>query len=240
MKRNCLKKVSVTLLAIALFSSCSIKQVNYPKRTVSVHGSGSVTLEADNATIALSVVTRAMEVSAASKENAEKMSAVQSAVISKGVDKDGVTTENFSVYRENSYVNGKSVPGDYIVTNQIKIVVRDMDKVSEVIDTALAAGANQFSNIQYGVTNTELAVKQARTLAVQQAFENATLIAGTSGARLGKVLEISEQQNSNFPRAVMMKSANMDMDAAEEAAPTPISGGKTTVTVNINATYELN
>ncbi len=240
MKRNCLKKVSVTLLAIALFSSCSIKQVNYPKRTVSVHGSGSVTLEADNATIALSVVTRAMEVSAASKENAEKMSAVQSAVISKGVDKDGVTTENFSVYRENSYVNGKSVPGDYIVTNQIKIVVRDMDKVSEVIDTALAAGANQFSNIQYGVTNTELAVKQARTLAVQQAFENATLIAGTSGARLGKVLEISEQQNSNFPRAVMMKSANMAMDAAEEAAPTPISGGKTTVTVNINATYELN
>ena len=240
MKRNCLKKVSVTLLAIALFSSCSIKQVNYPKRTVSVHGSGSVTLEADNATIALSVVTRAMEVSAASKENAEKMSAVQSAVISKGVDKDGVTTENFSVYRENSYVNGKSVPGDYIVTNQIKIVVRDMDKVSEVIDTALAAGANQFSNIQYGVTNTELAVKQARTLAVQQAFENATLIAGTSGARLGKVLEISEQQNSNFPRAVMMKSANMAMDADEETAPTPISGGKTTVTVNINATYELN
>ncbi|MBR0032695.1 MAG: SIMPL domain-containing protein [Treponema sp.] len=235
-----MKKVSVTLLAIALFSSCSIKQVNYPKRTVSVHGSGSVTLEADNATIALSVVTRAMEVSAASKENAEKMSAVQSAVISKGVDKDGVTTENFSVYRENSYVNGKSVPGDYIVTNQIKIVVRDMDKVSEVIDTALAAGANQFSNIQYGVTNTELAVKQARTLAVQQAFENATLIAGTSGARLGKVLEISEQQNSNFPRAVMMKSANMAMDADEEAAPTPISGGKTTVTVNINATYELN
>lgn len=242
MNRNFLTKAAVVFSAVALFSSCTIKQVNYPRRTVSVHGSGSVTIEADNATIILSVITRAPEVSAASKENAEKMTAVQTAVVSKGVEKEGVTTENFSVYRENSYVNGKSIPGDYVVTNQIRIVVRNMDKVSEVIDVALASGANQLSNIQYGVTNTELAVKQARTLAVQQALENATLIAGTSGARLGKVLEISEQQNSNFPRAVMMKSSNaaMDMGAVEESASTPISGGKTTVTVNINATYELN
>ncbi|MBQ3671333.1 MAG: SIMPL domain-containing protein [Treponema sp.] len=236
-----LKKAAGLVCSFALFSSCSIKQVNYPRRTVSVHGSGSVTLEADNATITLSVITRAAEVSAASKENAQKMTAVQDSVVSKGIAKENVTTENFSVHQENSYVNGKMIPGDYVVTNQIRIVVKDIEKVSDVIDTALANGANQLSNIQYGVMNTELAVKQARTLAVQQAIENATLIAGTSGARLGKVLEISEQQNSNFPRAMAMKTMNAAMDfAAEESVSTPISGGKTTVTVNVNATYELN
>lgn len=240
MKKTNILKVSAFLLTFFAFSSCTIRQVNYSKRTVSVHGTGSVTIEADNATITLSVVTRANEVSAASKENAEKMTAVQNAVIARGISKDSVTTENFSVHQESYYDKGKTIPGDYIVTNQIKIVVRNIDKVSDVIDTALASGANQLSNVQYGVTNSDLAVKQARTLAVQQAQENASLIAGTSGARLGKVLEISEMQNAIYPRAALMKSNAVSAEDSAEAVSTPISGGKTTITINVNATYELN
>ena len=228
--------------SLALLSSCTIRQVNYPRRTVSVYGTGSVTLEADNATITLSVLTRAADVSAASKENAEKMTAVQSAVVARGIAKKDVTTENFSVYQESSYLDGKTLPGDYVATNQVKIVVKELEKLSEVIDTALSSGANQLSHIQYGMTkaNSELAMRQARTLAVQQAAENAALVAGTGGARLGKVLEISEQQNPSFPRAVLMynNATTKDM-AVEESVSTPISGGKATVTVNVSATYEL-
>ena len=242
MKRNNFVKTAVFASAFALFSSCTIRQTDYSRRTVSVHGTGSVTIEADTATITLSVITRAKEVSAASKENAEKMTAVQAAVVSHGVKKDDVTTENFSVHQENIYDKGKTIPGDYVVTNQIKIVVNNIDKVSDIVDTALSNGANQLSNIQYGITSTELAVKQARTQAVQQAQENAALIAGTSGAKLGKVLQISEQNNYAYPRTVMMKASNaaMDFAAEEKAVSTPISGGKTTVTINIDAVYELN
>ena len=237
------KFITITLfIGFFFLASCTIQQDNYAKRTVSVSGSGSVTLEADNATIILSVVTRGPDVAKTSEENAEKMTAVQEAVITAGIAKDCISTQNYSVYQETRYdpKTGKSIPEDYRVTNQIKILVKKISMASEVIDLALKNGANQLSSLSYGVTDTEIAKKQARTLAIQQAQESANLLAGASGSRLGKVLQISEHADYAYPRAVMMKaSANMDMVATEEAVATPVSGGSTTVTVNVDAVYQL-
>ena len=238
------KTILSTLAALLLLSSCTIKQDNYSKRTVSVSGTGSITVEADTATIILSVITNGKDVSETSAENAQKMTAVQDAIKAKGIQKDCISTQNFSVYQESHYDNksGKQVYDDYRVTNQVKILVKKIGMVSEVIDLALKSGANQLSSLTYGVTDTEIAKKQARSLAISQAQESANLLAGASGAKLGKVLSISEHSNIAYPRARLLKAsavaANADM-ALEEAAPTPIAGGSSTITIAVDAVYQL-
>ena len=94
-----------------LLSSCTVQQDNYSKRTVSVSGTGSITVEADTATIILSVITNGKDVSETSAENAQKMTAVQDAIKAKGIQKDCISTQNFSVYQESHYDNksGKQV-----------------------------------------------------------------------------------------------------------------------------------
>lgn len=242
--KKILSPLPILLIAGVFFlSSCSIQQDSYSKRTVSVSGSGSVTLEADNATIILSVVTRGKDVAETSQENAKKMAAVQDEIIKSGIDKDCISTQNYSVYQESHYDNksGRQIPDDYRVTNQIKILVKKISMASDVIDLALKSGANQLSSLTYGVTDTEIAKKQARSLAIQQAQEAANLLAGASGAKLGKVLSISEHSSQSFPRAMLMKNSNADMmfEMAEEAVSTPISGGTSTITISVDAIYQL-
>lgn len=227
-----------------LLSSCSIQQDNYAKRTVSVSGTGSVTVEADTATIILSVITTGKDVAETSAENAKKMTAVQDAVKAKGIQKECISTQNYSVYQESHYDNksGKQVYDDYRVTNQVKILVKKINMAGEIIDLALKSGANQLSSLTYGVTDTEIAKKQARSLAIAQAQESANLLAGASGAKLGKVLSISEHADYAYPRARLMKASalaeNSDM-LFEESAPTPVSGGSSTITISVDAVYQL-
>lgn len=241
MKRIHKAALAALLAASAALASCSYRNDDYSTRTVSVHGIGTVEVDADNATITMSVVTRGESVAGASNENAHIMTEVRKSVLALGIEKDSVTTENYSLMQESNYIDGKQVMGDYRVTNQIKIHIKKVEMVSDIIDTALRAGANRLSSLEYGISDNALAIKQARTLAVQQAQEAAQLIAGTSGARLGKVLRVEEQQNFANSRNVRFASkamASADM-GIEESASTPVSGGKSNVTVSVDAIYEL-
>lgn len=239
-----MKKIIGIAAAALILASCSVKQLDYGQRTVSVSGKGTVTLEADSATIRAAVITRAEEVLEASQQNAEKMNAIQAALTQNGIKKEDISTENFNVYQEEKYNSRtqQSVPGDYRVTNEILVTVKDISKIGNIVDLCLKSGANSLSSITYGVTNPQTAEKQARTLAIKQAEENANLLAGASGAQLGKVLQITETSTpfpvSNYMKALATSEATADTAFSMESA-TPISNARTVITVNVNAVYLL-
>ncbi len=239
-----MKKIMFLFCAVtSLFlTSCTIKTTQNNRRTVSVSGTGSVEVEADNATIVLSVITRAKDAGTAARENAEKMTKVQEAVTSLGILKEDVSTDRYSIDQETAYTNGRTIRGDYVATNRIRIFVKELSMTGDVIDAALKNGANQLSSFQYGISSKDSYVKQARTLAVQNAHDAANLLATTSGAFLGKVLSINEETN-NFGvyRVSALKANAMLEDSAAETATvsTPISGGKTTISFTVDVVYEL-
>ena len=78
-----MKKSKFILFALSavFLTSCTIKTTENNRRTVSVTGTGSVEVEADNATIILSVITRGKEAGSTATENDEKMTKVQEAVL---------------------------------------------------------------------------------------------------------------------------------------------------------------
>lgn len=238
-----MKKVILICAAALLFASCSMKQINYAQRTVEVSGTGTVTLEADSATIRAAVITRAGDVLDAAKENAQKMNAIQQALNENGLKSENISTENFNVYQETNYNTRtqENVPGDYRVTNEILVTVKDISKIGDFVDLCLKSGANSLSSITYGVSDPQTAEKQARTLAIKQAQENANLLAGASGAHLGKVLQIRETSSplpvSNFMKLEADSVAAGELYSREMA--TPISNAKTVVKVSVDAVYLL-
>ena len=233
---------TVLVLSAVLFSvfltSCTIRQVQNQTRTVTVTGTGTVELVNDQATISLSVNTRNWDVVKASQDNAARMTQVQEALLNAGITSDYISTSGYSIYQESSYQNGRSVPGQYNVSNTINVVVKDVSKAGSVIDTAVKTGANQLSSLTYSVSSTDAAVKQARILAVKQAENMANTLATSSAATLGKVLEINESSPSYSQNRLMLAKAAYN-DMASEEAVTPSQAGKTSISVTVTATYEL-
>ena len=133
--------------------------------------------------------------------------------------------------------------GDYRVSNEIKIFLKNKELASSIIDAAITAGANSLSSLTFTVSNPDLAIKQARTAAVQNAQESARLIAGTSGSELGKVLKIEELANPNAGNLRVTSNASMvsDLYASADTAgsATPVQSGKVTFTVTVDATFAL-
>lgn len=219
----------VTASAFLLFS-CSGNKV---ARTISVSGSGAIQVVPDRAVLELSVVTWNPSVSVASNENAALMTKVQKALENAGVPKDSYSTSNYSIRREVSYVNGRSVPGDYRASNVLNVVLTDITRVGEVIDAAISAGANELSSLNFTVSDSSGYLEEARRLAVEQACEKASVLAEASGAKLGRVMQISEQSYTQ----PLYKSNMMVM--AEADAATPVQAGKQDLTVSVNVLYEL-
>ncbi|MBQ7159059.1 MAG: SIMPL domain-containing protein [Treponema sp.] len=239
MKKTSFIFIALTALLCFASTSCIIRQYPAGKRTVSVRGSGSIPVEADRAVIVLSVITTAKDAGTAASLNADKMTKVQDAVIASGGSRDAISTENYTIYQEYDYVKDRRVAGDYRVSNQIKIFLKDKKLASSIIDAAIKAGANSLSSLTFSVSNPELAIKQARTAAVQNAQEAAKLIAGTTGSELGKVLKI-EEVNEGHPAPFAKAYGNAMFESAATAdSETPVQSGKINFTVTVDATFEL-
>lgn len=233
-KRFSVKKINFIFILVVfslVFMSCSQKEDI--QRTVSVSGSGAVQVVPDQAVLELSVVTWNASVSKASEENALLMSQVQSALESKGVTKDSYSTSNYSIRRDMSYVDGRSVPGDYVASNVLNVVLSDITKVGEIIDVAISAGANELSSLSFTVSDSSPYMEEARRLAVEQARSKADVLAETAGAKLGRVMQITEQSYAQ----PLYKSNFSAM--ADATAATPVQAGKQDITVSVNVLYEL-
>lgn len=80
----------------------------------------------------------------------------------------------------------------YRVNNSVSIRQRDLKNFGKVIDTLVAAGANQVNGPSFMMDNSEPALDEARAQAVQQARQRANLYARAAGLRVVRILSISE------------------------------------------------
>ena len=87
--------------------------------------------------------------------------------------------------------------------------------------------------IEFGVAEPEALKDEARKLAMRNAIANAKLYAEAAGAKLGKVLTISEDQGIIVARS--MAPAPMEM----AAKAVPIEAETATVEARVSVTFEL-
>ncbi|MBP5603543.1 MAG: SIMPL domain-containing protein [Treponema sp.] len=233
-----LKKISSILIiagALILASSCTI---NKPKteeriRTITVSGTGVVTLPADQLTVRFLVRTSEWNVNLARDKNAEATTKVIAKIKESGVLDGDVTTVDYRISQDNS----NSYPGKYTVVNYVQVLIRDINNAGNIIDNAVANGANGLTSFTYSATENPNSVREARTLAVQNAQDAAALIAGASGCKIADVLDIQEGYNSSSYSRSTNGSAKLLM--ADSGYSTPIEAGTVSVSSTVTITFSL-
>jgi uncharacterized protein YggE len=209
-------------------------QERRPERTVSVSASGSASVAPDIAHISTGVVTEAASARAALDDNSKVMRALIDAVKSLGIEAKDVQTSQINVQpRYRNYKDGRppSIDG-YRVVNQVRIVARDIARLGEILDKAVEVGANQLGGISFEVSNAETLKDAARKAAMENAIRRANLYANAAGARVGRVLSISETVAGPIPRPVGYARAAM-------AEAVPVEAGSQALEVTVHVTWAL-
>jgi uncharacterized protein YggE len=235
--------VSAVLLATVALSACGATTVVSnpapPQRILSVTGTELVYLTPDVAYINIGVHTEKPTASEAVSANNTQTQQVVTALKNSGVDAKDIRTTNFSIYPNTQYDQQTGKPGSttYVVDNTVYVTVHQLDKLGNLLDATVQAGANNVNSIQFDVADKSTAIKQARDQAVKDAQTQAQELASASGVTLGNVQTISF--TNNIPQPVMdVYSKSGGLNAAPAVA-VPINTGQLTLTVTVDMTYEI-
>jgi uncharacterized protein YggE len=115
----------------------------------------------------------------------------------------------------------------------VTIKIRDLDKISEVIDQTVAAGANNMGGVEFLVAEPSKMLDTARADAVADARRKAELVAQAAGVRLGPALTITEQSSGFQDPQVYLRAA------AAQPGETPVAAGEMTLRAAVTVSYEL-
>ena len=226
--------VATMVAAAALLSAETSMAADSDKmdRTVSVSASGSVTAEPDVAQVSAGVVTEADSAKDAMGRNSVVMTKLIDGLKAAGIQPKDIQTTTLNV--EPRYTQPKdgrvATINGYRVVNQVRLTVRDVKRLGDVLDQAIALGANQINHIAFDIANPEMLKDEARKEAMENARRRGELYAKAAGGQLGPVLRISENMGEPHP----MPGGRMAMRAS-----VPIEAGTRSLEVEVHVTYAL-
>ncbi len=205
---------------------------------ISVNGTGSVTVTPDIGAFDLGVEVTAETVALARGGAAEAMQRVRDSITANGVADNDIATRSFNIYPQYDYDNDEGPPRitGYIVNNWIEVKVRDIDRLSDVLDQAVTAGGDaiRVGGVSFRVDDPEQYTDEARRLAVEDARARAQQLADLAGVTLGGARTISES-SGGFARQGMVRA-----EAAFAAdASTPVSPGESEISVTVHIVFAI-
>jgi uncharacterized protein YggE len=209
-----------------------------PSETITVVGQGSSKMSPDVAHISIGVETSSETVSEGVAENEAKMELVLEALEDLGIEAVDIQTSNYSIQldRYPEPLPRAEGPGEeakpvYRISNMVRVTVRDLDKVGEVLDAVVEAGANSVWGVSFGLSDPKAAEAEARADAVADAQERAGALAELAGIDLGPVLSMSEVVGGGGVISVTREMA--------ASAGGPISPGEVEVSYQVQVVYAI-
>lgn len=198
-----------------------------------VSGSGSVATEPDRATFSVGVEESGDDADEVSGRLAERVESVRTALLDAGLDEDDVETDRFRL-REQRQGTG------YEGTHSLSVDVDDVDRVGELIDTAIEAGADGIGRVNFTLeasTREELR-EEALEEAVDDARAEAEHVAAVKEMEIVGVGEIDVESRGISPFEMRYTAADVAED--DEAGGTDIEEGDVEVSASVSVTYVVN
>ncbi len=213
--------------------------------TISVSAQGSKMVEPDLALLNVGVEVFAETVTLARNTAAKSIDSIEKSLFKNNVNKADVQTNRFDISPRYDYeeltVNGRRIGSQilvgYTVTNSLRVKIRDLDKVGQIIDDASNAGGDftRINSITFSVDDSSSYQSELRALAVQKAIEKASHYAELTGVILGPLVFLSEGSS-----AVSSTFENYGMRAMASAPySTNISGGELELSLSINVMFGI-
>ena len=238
MKTKYLFLIAVLMLGVVLTAcgpSAITVQTQPAARTITVTGTGLVTLTPDIAYINIGVQSQDASASVAVTQNNTNAQAIIAAIKASGVADKDIQTTNFSIYAQQQYDSNGQITGIlYVVNNTVYVTVRDLTKLGGLLDATVRSGANTINSISFDVADKTAALSQARLAAVADAKKQADELTGATNVSLGDVQSIS-YYDSSAPVTVNYSRADM----AAGGGSVPVQSGSMQITTTVTIVYAL-
>ena len=204
-----------TFLVVLLLASSPVLASDGDNGVIRVFGDALITVAPDQCTIILGVETTGTNAEAAMAENNEIMNRVIAALKNLGLSDDQIRTGFFGMSTQSHFSWHMEIPTEenqYRVTNLVTITLDNLEIVEQVVDVAIASGANQVQSVQFGLKDSEAVMLQALRVAVAQARVKAGVIADVAGVEIVGVRSITEDWGSFAPTMGIHQAEWMMMD----------------------------
>ncbi|NOS67477.1 MAG: SIMPL domain-containing protein [Candidatus Peribacteraceae bacterium] len=207
---------------------------------ISVTGEGKANATPDIAELTFGIqIQRQPTAKAAMDQLGKGMTAVFEAVKKAGIEEKDISTAGLSLNPAYDWNEGRQIMRGFDASQSLRVKVRDLDAVSDVLAAATNAGANQAGGVSFIVDEPEKSRAEARQEAITLAQQKAQTLAKQLGMSLGELKSFNEG-GGYVPPIMYGRDATAAMaEKSMDVTATPLPAGEQEVNVQVTLTYEL-
>jgi uncharacterized protein YggE len=208
---------------------------------LTVRGSGEAAAAPDQALVQLGVTAQSERATDAQQQVNRVVGAILKAIEATGISAEDISTTELTlgpVYERTNpssaeQANYPRIVG-YLATNVVRIEIHAINKIGDVIDAGIGAGANRLEGLSFELKDDTLFRKKALQKAVLNAREKAEAITDALNLRLVRILEITEE-------GVQMLRPQFRVQRMVSAAAesTPVQPGRIQVSASVTISYQI-
>ncbi len=200
----------IIISALLTFSCLSHANNSLPNnRHIAVTGTAQLQAKPDLALISFEVESTQQQSLAAKKDTDSRVNEFLGGLSRFGINEDNVSASSLSTQPVYDYDdNGKQQLKGYSATRRLKVTLRDLSKLNELMDFALNVHIDEIANIQLKSSDEEAIKDEVNALAVKNAKDKGKSLANAFGAKLGQIYSINSNSNNSYDRY----GANSDVE----------------------------
>lgn len=208
------------------------------QRIITITGEGSVTVVPDIAFVTLGLQTEKITVTEAQNENSETMNSLINQLKDLDIDEEDIKTANYQINPSYDWKDGVRTLRGYIVSQNVRVKIRETDKVDDVLRIAGSLNLNQIGGLSFNVDEPENYRQEARKKALVNAKKKAEELVDIMGVKLGKIISFSESGGIVPPAPRFYALEATDGIIGGSGGPV-IEEGSQEIRVIATITYEL-
>lgn len=233
---------SLNLLVLAVFTfyitilgTLPVQAASPNENFITVNAGASMEVAPDLAYLRCNIVGKGTTAVEATANAAQIVNDVRHSLL--GLNIVGEDIVNLSYNTHSTYDNKGKVAG-YKAETSLRITVRELKKLGNVIDKITASGVNNINGITYTLSDKNLYRSMLLAKAVENARQQAAVVANAGGRTLGTLLSASFSTVNQVERSAARPMLNK-MATADGSVPTEIEAKNITISVNVNTVFKL-
>jgi uncharacterized protein YggE len=233
---------AVIAFSPALAARQSVKaetSLTIPTPTVSVLGTGKVTVKPTIARINFGVFTHNDTANGAQTANDAIVAKITAALKVAGISEEDIQTTGYSLQPRWVWdrTNEKNIQDGYDMNHNMMVTVHVIKDAGKTVSLIADNGANTVNGISFDVDDVTLEQTKlaALNLAMTSARKRADVVAKAAGKNILSVQTVVVNENSYTPYPMYNKAA--DMAIGSGSAPAPVEAGTVDVLISVSVTY---
>ena len=237
------KFTSMLAAALLVFSVAGTNLADAAEpNTIAVGGMAEQEVAPDMAYVDLGITVRANDAETARAEEAKIAQQIRRSLLGLAITDNDLQNTGYYMYQEYKVDrDGKRTAGQYVLNSSVKVTVRDLDKLSQVIDNTVKAGVTNIDSVSYALSTQNIVQRQLLAAAVENAREKAAVVASAGSRTLGSML--SADINGFTGGTIVAAGSNKLRSVAPMAAgaeATELAPGKIKLNARVQVVFALN